>query len=42
MQADIDAEIDAAVAYARAGTPESVDDLERFVLMDSVVQEAQP
>ncbi|MDP2404770.1 MAG: pyruvate dehydrogenase (acetyl-transferring) E1 component subunit alpha [Hydrogenophaga sp.] len=34
-------EIDAAVAFAEAGTLEPVDQLERFVLMDSVVQEAQ-
>ncbi len=39
MEAEIGAEIDAAVAFAEAGTLESVDDLERFVLMDSVVQE---
>ena len=35
-------EIDAALAFAEAGTLESVDDLERFVLMDDVVQEAAP
>ncbi len=39
MEAAIGAEIAAAVAFAEAGTLESVDDLERFVLMDSVVQE---
>ena len=33
------AEIDAAVAFAEAGTLEPVDELERFVLMDEVVQE---
>jgi hypothetical protein len=37
--AEIDAEIDAAVAFAEAGTLEPVQDLERFVLMDDVVQE---
>lgn len=35
----IAAEIDDAVAFAEAGTLEPVADLERFVLMDSVVQE---
>lgn len=39
MDAGIAAEIDAAVAFAEAGTPEPVADLERFVLMDRVVQE---
>ena len=34
------AEIDAAVAFAEAGTLEPVADLERFVTMESVVQEA--
>lgn len=42
MDAEIQAEIDAAVAYAEAGTLEPVDQLERFVLMDSVVQELAP
>ena len=42
MDAEIGAEIDAAVVFAEAGTLEPVDQLERFVLMDSVVQEAQP
>ncbi|BDI03855.1 pyruvate dehydrogenase (acetyl-transferring) E1 component subunit alpha [Sphaerotilus microaerophilus] len=32
-------EIDAAVAFAEAGTLEPVEDLERFVLMDAVVQD---
>ena len=36
------AEIEAAVAFAEAGTLESIDDLERFVLMDEVVQEVAP
>ena len=36
----IDAEIAQAVAFAEAGSLEPVADLERFVLMDSVVQEA--
>jgi TPP-dependent pyruvate/acetoin dehydrogenase alpha subunit len=39
VDAEIDAEIDAAVAFAEAGTLEPVQDLERFVLMDDVVQE---
>jgi TPP-dependent pyruvate/acetoin dehydrogenase alpha subunit len=38
--AEIAAEIDAAVAFAEAGTLERTEDLERFVLMDSVVQDA--
>ena len=42
IDADIAAEIDAAVAFAEAGTLEPVEDLERFVLMDSVVQDARP
>jgi pyruvate dehydrogenase E1 component alpha subunit len=40
IEAGIAAEIEAAVAFAEAGTLESIDDLERFVLMDEVVQEA--
>ena len=36
--AEIAAEIDAAVAFAEAGTPEPVDELERFVVMDRVPQ----
>ena len=39
MDTAIAAEIDAAVAFAEAGTLEPVEDLERFVLMDTVVQE---
>jgi pyruvate dehydrogenase E1 component alpha subunit len=39
IDAEIKAEIDAAVAFAEAGTLEPVQDLERFVLMDEVVQE---
>jgi TPP-dependent pyruvate/acetoin dehydrogenase alpha subunit len=39
IDADIAAEIEAAVAFAEAGTLEPVADLERFVTMDSVVQE---
>ena len=39
IDADVAAEIAAAVASAEAGTLEPVDDLERFVLMDEVVQE---
>jgi pyruvate dehydrogenase E1 component alpha subunit len=40
IDAAIAAEIDDAVAFAEAGTPEAVEELERFVLMDEVVQEA--
>jgi pyruvate dehydrogenase E1 component alpha subunit len=36
----VTAEIEAAVAFAEAGTLEPVDELERHVLMDRVVQEA--
>jgi pyruvate dehydrogenase E1 component alpha subunit len=39
IEREVDAEIDAAVAFAEAGTLEPVEDLERFVLMDEVVQE---
>jgi pyruvate dehydrogenase E1 component alpha subunit len=39
IEAEIGTEIDAAVAFAEAGTLEPVEDLERFVLMDGVVQE---
>ena len=39
IDAEIAAEINAAVAFAEAGTPEPLQDLERFVLMDEVVQE---
>ncbi len=39
IDAGIAAEIDDAVAFAEAGTLEPVAELERFVLMDSVVQE---
>jgi pyruvate dehydrogenase E1 component alpha subunit len=42
IEAEVDAEIDAAVAFAEAGTPEPAEDLERFVTMDEVVQETQP
>lgn len=38
----IQAEIDTAVAFAEAGTLEPLDQLERFVLMDRVVQEVVP
>lgn len=41
LEAAIDEEIAAATAFAEAGTLEPVDDLERFVLMDEVVQETQ-
>jgi TPP-dependent pyruvate/acetoin dehydrogenase alpha subunit len=39
IDAGIAAEIAAAVAFAEAGTLEPIEDLERFVLMDRVVQE---
>jgi pyruvate dehydrogenase E1 component alpha subunit len=42
IEAGIAAEIEAAVAFAEAGTLESIDELERFVLMDAVVQEVAP
>lgn len=42
LNAEVAAEIDAAVAQAEAGTLEPVEMLERFVLMDRVVQEAMP
>lgn len=42
VEAEIAAEIDSAVAQAEAGTLEPVEMLERFVLMDRVVQEAMP
>ncbi|MBX3620899.1 MAG: hypothetical protein KF891_13090, partial [Rhizobacter sp.] len=42
LEAEIAAEIDAATAYAEAGTLEPVADLERHTLMDTVVQEARP
>jgi pyruvate dehydrogenase E1 component alpha subunit len=42
IDAGIAAEIDSAVAFAEAGTLEPVQDLERFVLMDEVVQELHP
>lgn len=39
IETEVAAEIDAAVAFAEGGTLEPVEDLERFVLMDRVVQE---
>ena len=39
IEAEVAAEIDAAVLFAEAGTLEPVEELERFVLMDAVVQE---
>ncbi|MDO8904647.1 pyruvate dehydrogenase (acetyl-transferring) E1 component subunit alpha [Hydrogenophaga sp.] len=39
IEAEVAAEIDDAVAFAEAGNLEPLDELERFVLMDSVVQE---
>jgi pyruvate dehydrogenase E1 component alpha subunit len=42
IDAGIEAEISDAVARAEAGTPEPISELERFVLMDEVVQEQAP
>ena len=39
IEAEVAAEIDAAVAFAEAGTLEPPEELDRFVLMDTVVQE---
>lgn len=39
IEQSVDTEIAGAVAFAEAGTLEPLDDLERFVLMDRVVQE---
>lgn len=39
IEAEVAAEIDDAVAFAEAGNLEPLDELERFVLLDSVVQE---
>lgn len=39
IETEVAAEIDAAVAFAEAGTLEPAEELERFVLMDAVVQE---
>jgi pyruvate dehydrogenase E1 component alpha subunit len=41
IEAGIAAEIEAAVAFAEAGMLEPLEDLERFVLMESVVQEQE-
>jgi pyruvate dehydrogenase E1 component alpha subunit len=41
IDAGIEAEIDAAVAFAEASPLEPVEDLERFTLMDMVVQESK-
>jgi pyruvate dehydrogenase E1 component alpha subunit len=41
IEAGIAREIEAAVAFAEAGTLEPLEDLERFVLMESVVQEQE-
>ena len=38
IEAKVDAEVQAAAGFAEAGTWESVDDLERFTLMDEVPQ----
>jgi len=37
-EAEVAAELDAAVAFAEAGTWEKVEDLERFAIMDRVPQ----
>ena len=42
IEAEVEAEIDQAQAWAEAGKPEPLADLERFVLMDRVVQEDVP
>ena len=42
IEAEVAAEIDAAVAFAEAGTLEPVEELERFVLMDEVPAGAPP
>jgi pyruvate dehydrogenase E1 component alpha subunit len=42
IEAEVDAEVEAATAFAQAGTLEPVDALERFVLMDRVVQDDAP
>ena len=38
IEAEIDAEIEAAVAFAEAGTLEAIDDLDRFVTMEAIPQ----
>jgi TPP-dependent pyruvate/acetoin dehydrogenase alpha subunit len=38
IEAEVDAELAEAVAFAEAGTPEPVEELERFVTMDEVPQ----
>jgi TPP-dependent pyruvate/acetoin dehydrogenase alpha subunit len=38
IEAGIAAEVDAAVAFAEAGTLEPVEELERFTIMDRVPQ----
>ncbi len=38
IEADVTAEIEAAIAFAEAGTPEPVEELERFTTMDEVPQ----
>jgi pyruvate dehydrogenase E1 component alpha subunit len=42
IEAGLRAELDAAVTFAEAGTLEPVAELERFVLMDAVVQDESP
>jgi pyruvate dehydrogenase E1 component alpha subunit len=42
IEAEIEAELDAAVAFGEAGTLEPVAELERFVTMDEAVQERKP
>jgi TPP-dependent pyruvate/acetoin dehydrogenase alpha subunit len=36
IEAEVDREVEAAVAFAEAGTLEPVEELERFTLMDEV------
>jgi hypothetical protein len=38
IEADIAAELDAAIAFAEAGTWEPFEDLERFTIMEQVPQ----
>ena len=42
IDAEVAAEVDAAVAFAEAGTWESTEELERFVLMDRVPTGSSP
>jgi pyruvate dehydrogenase E1 component alpha subunit len=42
LEAEVDAEVDDAVAFAEAGTDEAVADLERFVTSEPVQRLASP